>query len=120
MKLIDYIDFHSIFEKVKENHLKHYPNKEDYIDLLMDMEVPYDFVEDMYTFLLNPPEDIELADDRFDDEVIVVDENELVIEWTIGGNNSTESGDDLWGYGWEFTIDLEDEIFIDFKFHNYS
>lgn len=125
MELIDYIDYREIFEIVKKNHLKEYPTVEEYIE---NMEGVY-HVEDknareMYEAFkidfseYSPPS----STDGFDDSVILdyLKKDRLFLEFSIGGNDSNESGDNYWGYGHQFTISLDDELFIDYNFENYS
>ena len=76
----------------------------------------------MYKYLLNPPEDADLTNTQeySDEDCIKLEKNQINFEWSIGGNNSTENGYDFWGYGWTFTVDLENELFVGFDFENYS
>ena len=122
MQIIDFIDFKSIFEKVKKNQLKHHPTAEDYIKFLKACGEPYHYVEEMYKSFDNLPDDYDFtsSENAFDVEVIDLENELLHIELSIGGNNATENGDDFWGYGWNYTINLEDELFVAYSFENYS
>lgn len=121
MKIIEYIDFDSIYQDVKKNQLDSYPTAKDYIEELKSFEEPYDYVEEMYKYLLNPPEDADLTNTQeySDEDCIKLEKNQINFEWSIGGNNATENGDNFWGYGWTFTVDLENELFVGFDFENY-
>ena len=122
MEIIDYIDFNSIFEKVKNRQLEEYPTAKDYIDFLKDIDEPYNYVEEMYESFNNLPEDYDFTNSESNDDSEVIDlENKLLhIELTIGGNDATEGGDNFWGYGWKYSINLEDDLFVDYRFENYS
>jgi len=122
MKIIDFIDFYALYKKVKENQLEQYPTAKDYIDELESCDELFDYVEEMYKYFSHPPEDADLSntDEWSDEDVIKLDKNQILLEWSIGGNNATENGDDFWGYGWIFTVDLENELFIGYSEENYS
>lgn len=122
MQIIDYIDFGSIFKKIKNQQLKEHPTDKDYINFLKTCGEPFHYVEEMYKSFDNLPEDYDFtnSDNAFDNEVIDLDKNLLHIELSVGGNNATENGDDFWGYGWNYTIDLEEELFVGYSFENYS
>lgn len=122
MQIIDYIDFKSIFEEIKEIQLEEYPTPEDYIEYLKTIEEPYHYVEEMYKSFENLPDECEFTNSKnaFDVEVIDLKNNLLHIELSIGGNNATENGNDYWGYGWNYTINLDDELFVGYSFENYS
>lgn len=121
MKLIEYLDIESIFKHVKFNQLECFPTAQDYISELESMNEPTHYVEEMYRYLLNPTEGAEIdVSDPSDLDLIKLENNQFVLEWSIGGNESNEGGDNYWGYGWVFTINLEDELFVDFSFENYS
>lgn len=124
MQLIDYIDFHSIFERVKKNQLEMYPTAQDYIKELEYYEENFDYVEEMYKALTADliPGDAEANNSQTscDGDTIWLLENRLELVWTIGGNNATENGDDYWGYGWRFTIDLDNELFVGYSEENYG
>lgn len=78
----------------------------------------------MYTFLLaDYTNDFEMiTSDSYDDSILssVLDENKLFIELSEGDNNATENGDDYWGYGLQFIVDMETELFVGYKYENYS
>jgi len=123
MEIIDYLDFDSIYKKVKSNHLANFPTPESYIKYLEGLEEDFSYVNEMYDWINNPAEDTELptSENKFDNEVIFLDKGLLCVEFTIGGNDANESTNhNEWGYGWEFVIDLEEEIFIGFTENNYS
>lgn len=122
MQIIDYLDFKSIFEKVKNNHLEEFPTAKDYIKFLKSSDEPYHYVEEMYKSFDNLPKDYDFisSENAFDNEVINLEKNLLHIELLIGGNNATENGDDFWGYGWNYTVDLDSELFVSYYFENYS
>jgi len=122
MQIIDFIDFKSIFEKVKNNQLKEYPTAKDYIKFLKAVEEPYHYVEEMYKSFDNLPDDYDFtnSDTAFDVEVIDLENELLHIKLSIGGNNATENGDDFWAYGWNYTVNLDDELFAGYSFENYS
>jgi hypothetical protein len=122
MQIINYIDFELIFKEVKKNQLEEYPTAKDYIKFLKRIEEPYHYVEEMYKSFNNLPEDYEFtnSDNAFDVEVIDLENNLLHLELSIGGNDANENGDDFWGYGWQYTIDLEEELFVSYFFENYS
>lgn len=122
MQIIDYIDFKIIFEKIKENQLEKYPKAEDYINFLKGNNEPFYYVEEMYKSFgikIESP-DYPCTDNSFDIEVIDLKNNLLHIELSVGGNNATENGYDFWGYGWNYTVDLENELFVSYVFENYS
>jgi hypothetical protein len=122
MKIIEFIDFCALYKKVKESQLEQFPTADDYIEELKSCDLPFDYVEGMYHYFTHPPEDAELSstDEWGDADALKLDEGHVLLEWTIGGNNATENGDDFWGYGWIFTIDLETELFIGYTEENYS
>jgi len=118
MKILDYINFEEIFKKVKENHLEQYPTAKSFQE---DFYGSSDWADGMYNFLNNKPEDANIDMHEWEDMwAINVSSDTLKIELTVGGNNATENGDDYWGYGWIFTIDLENELFVGFEEENYS
>lgn len=120
MRLIEHLDFAGIFEKVKENHLKEYETPEDYINIVMWDEKETNWVFNMYNFLNNFPDaSIWMSEYELED-IYNSTENTLDIEWCVGGNDSNESGNNYWGYGWIFTVNLEDEVFTGFRQENYS
>jgi len=47
-------------------------------------------------------------------------EGKIYVEFSEGGNNATENGDDYWGYGLCFKIHLEYELFVGYSYENYS
>jgi hypothetical protein len=122
MQIINYIDFKSIFEDIKKNQLEEFSTAKDYIKFLKRIEEPYHYVEEMYKSFNNLPEDYEFTNSNsaFDVEVIDLEKRLLHIELSIGGNDANENGDNFWGYGWQYTINLEDELFVDYSFENYS
>ena len=122
MQIIDYVDFKSIFEKVKNNQLEEFPTAKDYINFLKSINESYHYVEEMYKSFNNLPKDYDFtnSENAFDNEVIDLGKNILHIELFIGGNNATENGDDFWGYGWNYTVDLDTELFVSYSFENYS
>lgn len=122
MKIIEFIDFYEIYQKVKESQLSSYPTAEDYIKELKIFNEPFDYVEEMYKYLLHPPEDADLGNtsEYIDEDMIDFGNNRLCLEWTVGGNNATENGDDFLGYGFIFTVDLENELFVGYSEENYS
>jgi hypothetical protein len=122
MQIIDYIDFKSIFEKIKKKQLEEYPTAKDYIDFLEEVGEPSHYVEEMYESFYNLPNNYDFtnSDNAFDVEVIDLENELLHIELSIGGNNATENGNDYWGYGWNYTVNLDDELFVSYSFENYS
>jgi len=124
MQLIDYIDYWEIFKKVKKNQLEQFPTAKSYIKELKYFDEPFDYVEEMYAFLLaDYTNDFEMiTSDSHDDSILssVLDENKLLIELSEGGNNATENGDDYWGYGLRFIVDMENELFVGYSYENYS
>lgn len=121
MQLIDYLDFGSIFEKVKKNHLEQYPTKESYINENEGIIEDLSFVNDLYIDLLSSNEvpyfgerEFPSSNSHFDNDLIDLEKNTLIIELSVGGNNATENGDDYWGVSWVFEVDLEEEIFINY------
>ena len=124
MQVIDYIDYWEIFKSVKNNQLENFPTAEDYIEELKSWDEPYEYVEEMYSFLLsNYTNDFEMITSAsYDDSILssVLHENKLFIELSEGGNNATENGDDYWGYGLQFVVDLESELFVGYSYENYS
>lgn len=123
MQIIDYIDFHSIFKKVKENHLSLYPTEESYIEELQDNDESFEYVHDLYLFLkLRDVTDKKCNNsDNSDDSILNIVDNKITIEFSIGGNGANESTNhNEWGYGYLFTIDLENELFVGYSFENYS
>ena len=123
MQLVDYIDYRSIFEKVKTNHLKEFPTKESYIEYLKQEEEDYSFVNELYFALgLDFSEFDTDSSDTIDDLSLSnwLSENYIWLEFSQGGNDSNEGGDNYWGYGYQFKICLDQDIFIDFSYENYS
>jgi len=122
MDLINYIDFSGIYEAIKKEHLKYYPTAEDYIEYLKSNEEPFDYVLEMYARFDNIPDEAEVPNSDMGCFLDYVDigKDTVVVEWSIGGNNATENGDDYWGYGWRFTINLEYELFVGYSEENYS
>lgn len=124
MQLIDYIDYWEIYKKVKKNQLEQYPTAKDYIKELKEWDEPFEYVKEMYEFLLSEyTNDFEMINsDSYDDSILssVLDDNKLFIELSEGGNNATENGNDYWGYGLQFTVDMENELFVGYKYENYS
>lgn len=124
MQLIDYIDYWEIYNKIKKNQLEQYPTAKDYIEELKGLEEPYDYVEEMYNALTSGLSgDFEmLSSDNYDDYSLIatLKEGQLLIELSEGGNNTTENGDDFWGYGLQFVVDLEYELFVGYSYENYS
>lgn len=124
MKLIDYIDYWEIFGKIKNNQLEQYPTANDYIEELKACDEPFDYVEEMYNFLLTDYEtDFDITNsDNSDDSTLLefLKEGKLFIELSECGNNATEKGDDFWGYGHKFTVDLENELFVNYEYENYG
>ena len=122
MQIIDYIDFKTIFEEIKKNQLEEYPKAGDYIKYLKDNEEPFHYVEEMYKSFEHKIEnpDYPCSDNSLDIEIIDLKNNLLHIELFVGGNNATENGDNFWGYGFNYTVDLETELFIGYHFENYS
>lgn len=122
MDLIDYIDFGSIYKEVKKNQLKNYPTAQDYIKELKSYDEPYDYVEEMYMIFNYTFEDADLPNSTMGcfEEYYNRRKDFLNIEWSVGGNNATENGDDYWGCGWVFTVDLENELFVGYRYENYS
>lgn len=89
-------------------------------------EVSY-YVEDLYKDILckNKLEifgdrSFPSAEDLLDSEIIDLENNIIHITLSVGGNYSTESGDNPWGYGYTFSISLEDELFVGYYVENYS
>jgi hypothetical protein len=123
MQIIDYVDFWKIFEKIKKNHLEAYPTKEDYMDELKDLGEPFDYVEELYSFLNERDMSGFKCDssDTSDDSVLNIVDGKITIEFSISGNDANESTNyNEWGYGYLFTIDLENELFVGFTTENYS
>jgi hypothetical protein len=122
MELINYIDFASIYQRAKKNQLKEYPTAEDYISELKSLFEPYDYVHEMYKMFNELPKDAEVPNSTMGcfSDYVNIEEDTVSVEWSIGGNNATENGDDYWGYGWVFDINLEYELFTNYRFENYS
>lgn len=122
MKLLDYIDFRTIFETVKKNQLSLFPTAEDYIEYLDGFDEDYSFVRPLYNRLnqdlshcsFPSSEEWELED------VLEFFKGDLIIELSHGGNDSNENGDNFWGYGYQFVIDMEEELFNNYTEENYS
>ena len=93
-----------------------------YINFLKSIEEPYNYVEEMYKSFNNIPKDCDFtnSENAFDVEVIDLEKNILHVGLSIGGNNATENGDDFWGYEWNYTVDLDTELFVSYSFENYS
>lgn len=124
MQVIDYIDYWEIYKKIKKNQLEQYPTAQEYIEELKGLDEPYDYVQEMYQFLLSEhTNDFEMlsSDNYYDSDLIeTLKDDRLLIELSEGGNNATENGDDYWGYGLQFTVDLEYELFVGYSYENYS
>lgn len=123
MKITNFIDWKSIYEEVKEKHLKEYPKATDYIKDRKYFEEPLDYVKEMYRVLKQDFSELEVnnSDDYDDDYLASLLKDGLVeIEFSEHGNNATENGDDYWGFGFIFTIDLENELFVGYRYENYG
>ena len=124
MQLVDYIDYWGIFKKIKTIQLEEYPTARDYIEFLDSVEEKSDFVEEMYVvFNINFDEFESNSSDNDDDFYLVtyLSKQQLFIELSIGGNDANESTNyNEWGYGYQFTVDLVEERFIDYTYENYS
>lgn len=124
MKIIDYVDFRGMFKKVKDNQLKYFPTKESYIEELKSINEDYAFVDKLYLMLEREDlDDMDFPNSDSQDDTLLrayIDDNLLDIELTIGGNNSNENRDNYWGYGFVFTVNLEDELFVNYWEENYS
>ncbi|MES2864106.1 MAG: hypothetical protein V4666_08310 [Bacteroidota bacterium] len=122
MDLINYLDFSGIYEAVKKNQLKQYPTAEEYISDLKSQGEPFDYVAEMYKRFDNIPDDAEVPNSETGSflDYVNIEEEIMSVEWSIGGNNATENGDDYWGYGWVFEINLDYELFVGYREENYS
>lgn len=122
MQIKDYIDFGQIYNDIKKSQLENYPTAKDYIEELKALDMPFDFVEEMYKCLTEGymDSDATIQPECLDSELIDLDKNKIIIEWGVGGDISTENGYDYWGYSWNFTVDLELELFVDYSFENHS
>jgi len=123
MQIIDYIDWREIYNKVKKNHLKEFPTAESYIKELIGLDEPYEYVEEMYRLLGEDLGNMDVYNsDNYDDGSFqdIFKQGKIHVEFSDGGNNATENGDDYWGYGLCFTIDLDEEIFVGYSYENYS
>ena len=123
MQLVDFIDYREIFERVKKNHLKEFPTKESYDEYLKDNDEKNNFVKELYTALTYDFKYLDTDSSETIDDLTLSNwlaEGHLWLEFSEGGNNSNENGDNHWGYGFQFKIDLEEEIFIDYSYENYG
>ncbi len=123
MQLVDYIDYRSIFEKVKINHLKEFPTKESYIEYLKENDENFSFVQEMYTALEYDLSKLDTdSSDTIDDLTLSnwLSDDFIWVEFSEGGNDSNEGGNNYWGYGFQFKIDLDQELFTDYSYENYS
>jgi len=123
MQVIDYIDWREIYNKVKNNHLEQYPTAQDYIEELKSCDEPYDYVEEMYRVFQENLGDMDVfSSDNYDDYSFrdMLMTGKIHVEFSEGGNNATENGDDYWGYGLIFTVDLDQELFVGYSYENYS
>lgn len=126
MYLIDYLDFGAIFEETKKNHLELYPTPESYKYEMEGIIDDLSFVDELYQDLLCKEKDRYEDGREYPNSYIgcdlidLIDGNRLTIELSIGGSNATENGDDCWGYGFNFVVDLEEEIFVGYYVENYS
>ena len=81
MQLVDYIDYRSIFEKVKTNHLKEFPTKESYIEYLKQEEEDYSFVSELYFALgLDFSEFDTDSSDTIDDLSLSINTNKAIVK----------------------------------------
>jgi len=123
MQITDYINWKEIYRKVRKNHLKEYPTAKHYTEYLISFEEPHHYVKDLYEALNQDFSDFDTpSSDNYDDSILIkyLSEKQLYLELSVGGNNATENGDDYWGYGYGFTIDLDTELFVGYDFENYS
>ncbi len=120
MELSKYIDYWAIFTQIKISHLDAYPKAEDFID---DWDEDTTFVKDLYRFLKNMDElDLEIDyEDKVNSEIALLLKNNLLrIAFVDEKDTSTEwaKGKDCTQY--VVTIDLDLELFVDFKVYDLS
>jgi len=123
MQLVDFIDYREIFNKVKLNHLKEFPTQESYEEYLKENDEEYNFAKELYTALNYDFKELQTdTSDTIDDLTLSnwLSEGHLWVEFSESGNNANENGDNHWGYGFQFKIDLEEELFIDYSYENYG
>jgi len=123
MQLVDFIDYRTIFERAKINHLKEFPTKESYEEYLKENEENFSFVKELYTALTYDFKDLDTDSSETSDDLNLsnwLSEGMLWVEFSEGGNNANESGDNHRGYGFQFKINLEEEIFVDYSYENYG
>lgn len=123
MQVVDFIDFRAIFEKVKLNQLKEFPTKESYQEFLSDNDEDFSFVEELYNALAHDFKDLDTdSSDSIDDVSLAtwLADGFLWLEFSEGGNNATEAGDNYWGWGFQFKVDLDSELFTGYLSENYG
>jgi len=118
MRLIDYIDYWEIYRKIKKSQLEQFPTAQEYIEELKDLDEPYDYVEEMYkAFKIDFSGFDGVDSENFPNDCIG---NIFSFEFSTGGGESYENGgDNFWGYGYNFEINLDEERFVNFWFENY-
>lgn len=123
MEVVNYIDWRGIYETVKKNQLKYYPTAESYIEDLRDNNEPFEYVEEMYRLLKEDFSQMDVFNsENYDDDsfIDIMKKRQIFVEFSEGGNNATENGDNYWGYGFCFKIDLDEDFFIGYHYENYS
>jgi len=123
MQVIDYIDWREMYNDIKKKHLEQYPTAKEYIEEVKTWDEPYDYIEEMYRMFEEDFSEMDVfSSDNYDDYSFqdILKEGKIHVEFSEGGNNATENGDDYWGYGLCFTINLDEELFVGYNYENYS
>ena len=123
MNLIDYLDFKTVFLQIKKNHLDVFPTPDSFKEYLKDLGEEYTFTDDLYNSFSMDIDQMSFPSSETHEYNIFrahVDENLFDIELMTSGGQNYEEGYNLWCYGFVYTINLEEELFVNYYTENYS
>lgn len=123
LELQDYFDFKRLFKTVLESTLLYSPTKEDYIEnYYVTGEEELKGVSDLYFFISNSKLTKSLLTEFevSEEQTIDFSSNEIGISFDEDTSTHTENGSDFGGYQYIFTIDIEEQLFINLKVINHN